>query len=112
MAKRDYETDMGRGYGVALTSMFIESSFLPGEDAEFVHQATGGLLYGALESTQPDKEVSNKTTERDAAVIEAISVGRMLGAKNAHEAAEMLLGREIGSQEWESMKGEWKKHWN
>ena len=48
-AKEAYDLDMGRGYGLALLSMHYESSYLPGDDANYVFDLTS--QYVALATT-------------------------------------------------------------
>ena len=48
-AREAFEMDMGRGYGLAILSMYLEASCLPGKDAQFVHETTKGLLDAALQ---------------------------------------------------------------
>jgi hypothetical protein len=36
-AKNCFEFDLGRGYGIVLLSLFLESTTLPGGDAKYVH---------------------------------------------------------------------------
>ncbi len=48
-AKNCYDHDIGVSYAWAFLSFHLESSFLPGEDAEFVYETTGTYIAGADE---------------------------------------------------------------
>jgi len=43
-AKNCLDSDMGRGYGTVLLSIFLESATLPNEDAKYVHESLKRLL--------------------------------------------------------------------
>lgn len=51
-ARKEFKMNLGRGYGLALLSMHLESSCLPGEDAKFVHDSTAHFLAIALDAEE------------------------------------------------------------
>lgn len=51
-ARQSFEMDMGRGYGLALLSMYLESLCLPGNDAKFVHESTEEFLVAAIKVSE------------------------------------------------------------
>ncbi len=52
LAKERYGHDIGSSYAWAFLSFHVESSFLPGEDATFVHETTAKCVSEAHELVQ------------------------------------------------------------
>lgn len=44
LAKKSFDLDMGKGYGIFLCSAHIESQVLPGDNARYVQSATQELI--------------------------------------------------------------------
>jgi hypothetical protein len=61
-AKNCYGHDIGVSYAWAFLSFHLESSFLPGEDAEFVYQTTGLYMKEANERVQRMSQTQMSST--------------------------------------------------
>lgn len=53
-AKNCFDFDQGRGYGIVLLSLFLESATLPGADAKFVHDYLIRFLGSPKLQTDPE----------------------------------------------------------
>ena len=58
---------------------------------------------------EPNEEF---VSEADLALIQAISMSKMLCAKTPREAAEMTMGRPLSDAEWEKWKAPWEHYWS
>jgi len=43
-AKNNLDSDLGKGYGIVLLSLYLESATLPGDDAKYVHDYLNRFL--------------------------------------------------------------------
>ena len=58
------------------------------------------------------RQPSNVHSEQDLIAKGAIKMGKMLGAQNARDAAEMTMGRELNDDEWNEVKQAWERNWS
>jgi hypothetical protein len=53
-AKNCFDCDQGRGFGIVLLSLFLESATLPGDDAQYVHDYLSRFLDSPKPQPSPE----------------------------------------------------------
>lgn len=94
--RRTYPINPGRAGGLFVLAAFVEASYLPGENAEFVYSCTKEIVLAG---------------EREIALRSCITSARQLGAKTPREAAEIVNGGPLSDEDWAKVAGRWESAW-
>ena len=103
--------------------MFVAASLWHRSGATWIESPEAKLVDGlleltdkvrvekSLEFTAPTALSSTETAKQDHVARQAIEAARLLGARNARDAAEMIMGRELSGAEWEDCRSAWERNW-
>jgi hypothetical protein len=74
--------------------------------------AIAGALQQILFYDMVRKRLDRKQREQDAVARKSIEAAKLVGAKDARQAAEITMGRPLSNQEWEKCRTAWERNWH